>query len=70
MDRLGYARVTGRAKEMIIRGGEKHFPEGIENVLADHPDVADISAIALPDYKWGEIIATSVPSQGNMALYE
>ena len=50
--------------------GENHFLERIENVVPDHADVAEISIIALPDDKWGETIATSVPREENMAFYE
>ena len=41
MDARGYVTVTGRVKEMIIRGGENHFPAEIENCLLEHPDVAE-----------------------------
>ncbi len=41
MDARGYVRITGRVKEMIIRGGENLFPAEIENVLLEHPDVAE-----------------------------
>ena len=43
MDARGYVRVTGRVKEMIIRGGENLFPAEIENVLLEHPDVAEVA---------------------------
>jgi fatty-acyl-CoA synthase len=70
MDRRGYVRVTGRVKEMIIRGGENHFPAEIENVLLEHPDVADVAVVGLPDEKWGEIIAAFVRTEGNLPLDE
>lgn len=57
MDARGYIRITGRVKEMIIRGGENHFPAEIENVLLEHPMVAEVAVVGLPDEKWGEIIA-------------
>ncbi len=57
MDARGYVRITGRVKEMIIRGGENHFPAEIENALLEHPEVAEVAVIGLPDEKWGEIIA-------------
>lgn len=57
MDERGYVRITGRVKEMIIRGGENHFPVEIENVLLEHPDVSEVAVVGLPDEKWGEIIA-------------
>ena len=65
MDARGYLRVTGRVKEMIIRGGENHFPVEIENVLLEHASVAEVAVVGLPDEKWGEIIACFVrPSAG------
>jgi fatty-acyl-CoA synthase len=57
MDRRGYFRITGRVKEMIIRGGENFFPAEIENVLLEHPAVAEVAVVGLPDERWGEIIA-------------
>ena len=55
MDARGFLRVTGRVKDMIIRGGENLFPAEIENVLATHPDVAEAAVVGVPDAKWGEI---------------
>ncbi len=57
MDSRGYVRITGRVKEMIIRGGENLFPAEIENVLLEHPTVAEVAVVGLPDDKWGEIVA-------------
>ena len=57
MDSRGFVRVTGRVKEMIIRGGENLFPVEIENVLQEHPGVAEVAIVGLPDEKWGEIVA-------------
>jgi fatty-acyl-CoA synthase len=70
MDKRGYVRVTGRVKEMIIRGGENHFPAEIENVLLEHPDVADVAVVGIPDEKWGEVIAAFIRAEGNVALNE
>ena len=64
MDARGYVTVTGRVKEMIIRGGENHFPAEIENVLLEHPDVAEVAVVGLPDEKWGEAIAAFIRSTG------
>ena len=60
LDRQGYLRITGRVKEMIIRGGENLFPAEIENTLLEHPDVAEVAVVGLPDDKWGEIVACFV----------
>ena len=60
MDERGYIKITGRLKEMIIRGGENHFPAEIENVLRKHNQILDIAVVGLPDKKYGEIIAAFV----------
>ena len=60
MDRRGYVKVTGRVKEMIIRGGENLFPAEIENILLEHPDVAETAVVGIPDDRWGEIVACFV----------
>ena len=51
----GYVCVTGRLKDMIIRGGENLFPAEIENVLITHPDVAEVAVVGVPDPRWGEV---------------
>ncbi|USG60687.1 AMP-binding protein [Sneathiella marina] len=60
MDSRGYLRITGRVKEMIIRGGENLFPAEIENILLEHPSVAEVAIVGIPDPKWGEIVACFV----------
>ncbi|MEM7056992.1 MAG: AMP-binding protein [Pseudomonadota bacterium] len=67
MDARGYLKITGRVKEMIIRGGENLFPAEIENTLLDHPDVAEVAVVGLPDPKWGEIVAAFIrPEPGQV----
>ena len=70
MDARGFVKITGRVKEMIIRGGENHFPAEIENTLLEHPNVAEIAVIGLPDEKWGEIIAAFYRSESNVDVDE
>lgn len=55
MDAEGYVYVTDRIKDMIISGGENIYPAEIERVLAEHPDVADVAVIGVPDAQWGEV---------------
>jgi fatty-acyl-CoA synthase len=55
MDKSGFVRITGRVKDMIIRGGENLFPAEIENVLITHPDIAEVAVVGVPDAHWGEI---------------
>ena len=68
MDARGYVTITGRVKEMIIRGGENHFPAEIENVLLEHANVAEVSVVGLPDETWGEVIAAFVRTEGGREL--
>ncbi len=54
MDDDGYLRVTGRIKDLVIRGGENIYPREIEEFLYTHPDVLDAQVIGVPDEKYGE----------------
>ena len=56
MDARGYVRITGRVKDMIIRGGENMFPTEIENILMEHPNIAEVAVVGIPDETWGEVI--------------
>jgi acyl-CoA synthetase (AMP-forming)/AMP-acid ligase II len=60
IDEDGYIRITGRIKDLIIRGGENIHPLEIENVILAHPGVADVSVVGLPDEKYGESVAAFV----------
>lgn len=53
----GYIHLTGRAKDMIIRGGENIFPREIEEFLYTHPKVAEVQIVGLPDERLGEVVA-------------
>jgi fatty-acyl-CoA synthase len=53
----GYFRITGRLKDMIIRGGENIYPREVEEFLYTHPKVADVQVVGLPDEKLGEAVA-------------
>ena len=54
MDELGYVSITGRIKDMVIRGGENIYPREIEEFLYTHPDVLDAQVVGVPDDKYGE----------------
>ena len=60
MDERGFVRITGRVKEMIIRGGENLFPAEIENVLLEHPSVAECAVVGVPCERLGEAVAAFV----------
>ena len=55
IDNDGYVYVTDRIKDMIISGGENIYPAEIERVLAEHPALADVAVIGVPDERWGEV---------------
>jgi len=54
MDADGYLAITGRIKDMVIRGGENVYPREIEEFLYTHPDILDAQVIGVPDAKFGE----------------
>jgi fatty-acyl-CoA synthase len=54
MDDDGYLTITGRIKDMVIRGGENLYPREIEEFLYTHPDVLDAQVVGVPDAKYGE----------------
>lgn len=57
MDSEGYASITGRSKDMIIRGGENVYPREIEEYLYQHPAIADAQVFGVPDDRYGETVA-------------
>src|SRR5690606_11758489 len=54
MDEEGYVSITGRIKDMVIRGGENIYPREIEEFLYTHPDILDAQVIGVPDERYGE----------------
>ena len=54
MNDEGYVSITGRIKDMIIRGGENIYPREIEEFLHTHDKVSDVQVIGVPDHKYGE----------------
>jgi fatty-acyl-CoA synthase len=68
MDRDGYLYIHDRIKDMIISGGENIYPAEVESAICDHPDVAEVAVIGVPDEKWGEAVkAIVVMKQGKSA---
>lgn len=65
LDGAGYLRITGRSKDLVIRGGENIPVVEIENLLFSHPDVAEVAVVGMPDPRLGErICAFVVPRSG------
>lgn len=60
LDPAGYVQITGRIKDLIIRGGENIHPLEIENCLLAHPGVADVSVVGLEDERYGEVVTAFV----------
>lgn len=60
MDENGYFRITGRLKDMIIRGGENIYPREIEEFLYTHPKILDVQIVGVPDEKYGEQVAAFI----------
>jgi fatty-acyl-CoA synthase len=70
MDENGYVKITGRAKDMIIRGGENVYPREIEEFLYTHPDISDVQVYGVPDEKYGEQVAAAVKKRQGSDLTE
>ena len=68
MDANGYVRITGRIKDMIIRGGENIYPREIEEYLLTHPHVADAQVFGVSDEKFGEEVCAWVIARAGAAL--
>ena len=60
MDEKGNCRITGRIKDMIIRGGENIYPREIEEFLYTHPAIKDVQVYGVPSRKYGEEVAASI----------
>ncbi len=60
MDENGYYKITGRIKNMIIRGGENIYPREIEEYLYTHPKVSDVQVFGVPDKKYGEQVMAAI----------
>jgi fatty-acyl-CoA synthase len=65
VDENGYYKITGRIKDMIIRGGENIYPKEIEEFLYTHPAIKDVQVIGVPSKQYGEeIMACIIPREG------
>ena len=70
MDADGYVQITGRLKEMIIRGGENIYPREIEDVLFTHPDIAEAAVFGVPDTLYGEEVMAWIQLHKNTSVAE
>jgi len=65
MDSRGYLQITGRVKEMIIRGGENLFPAEIENAMLEHAGIAEVAVVGVPCSTYGEQVACFLRAKGS-----
>ena len=70
MDEHGYIRITGRLKEMVIRGGENIYPAEIEEVIFNHPNVEQVAVFGIPDLYFGEELMAWVLVKQGQSLSE
>ena len=70
LDADGYLYIHDRVKDMIISGGENVYPAEVENALAEHPAIAEVAVIGVPDDKWGEAVKAVVVLRPDVDLSE
>ena len=70
MDADGFIRITGRSKDMVIRGGENIYPREVEEFLFKHPAVADAQGFGVPDDHWGEELCVWIKLKSGAAATE
>lgn len=68
MDSDGYIEITGRIKDMVIRGGENVYPREIEEFLYQHPQIQDVQVVGVPDPKYGEELMAWIIPKDNTEL--
>lgn len=66
----GYLQITGRSKDMIIRGGENVYPKEIEDILANHPQIIEAAVFGIPDNEWGEQVVAAVRTKDGQKIDE
>jgi acyl-CoA synthetase (AMP-forming)/AMP-acid ligase II len=60
LDEDGFIYIRDRIKDMVVSGGENVYPIEVESVIAEHPAVADVAVIGVPDHRWGETVKAVV----------
>jgi len=70
MDADGYTQVTGRIKDMIIRGGENVYPREVEEFLYSHPDILEVQVFGIPDERLGESVCAWIQPREGSSLEE
>jgi fatty-acyl-CoA synthase len=70
IDEQGFATIVGRAKDMVIRGGENIYPREIEEFLYKHPKILDVQCVGVPDAKYGEELCACIVLRPGMEADE
>jgi fatty-acyl-CoA synthase len=70
IDEQGFATIVGRAKDMVIRGGENIYPREIEEFLYKHPKILDVQCVGVPDAKYGEELCACIVLRPGMEANE
>lgn len=68
LDEDGFLFISDRVKDMVISGGENVYPAEVESVLYEHPSIAEVAIIGLPDDKWGEAVTAVVALNAGCTL--
>jgi fatty-acyl-CoA synthase len=68
VDEDGFLFIADRVKDMVISGGENVYPAEVESVLYEHPAVAEVAVIGVPDDRWGEAVAAVVALKPGASL--
>jgi fatty-acyl-CoA synthase len=68
LDEVDYCKITGRLKDMVIRGGENIYPREIEEFLYTHPAISDVQVIGVPDVKFGEELMAWIKLKDGFSL--
>jgi fatty-acyl-CoA synthase len=68
VDDEGYLSIVGRARDVIRTGGETVAPPEVESVLGQHPGVADVAVIGLPDQQWGEVVCAVIVAEAGQPV--
>jgi long-chain acyl-CoA synthetase len=69
-DEEGFCYIVDRLKSMIISGGENIFPSEVERCLGDHPEIAEVAVLGVPDPQWGEVVKAAIVRTPGSALTE
>ncbi len=70
LDADGYIHIRDRIRDMIVTGGENVYPIEVESVIAEHPAVADVAVIGVPDHRWGETVKAVVVLRDGASVSE